>query len=83
MGQSHLALEVFNCSAPDTGNMAVLARYGTPEQQERWLKPLLAGEMIAIFMGKTDPPHRDRHRQQSMVLVPTDTPGIRVVRAMV
>jgi acyl-CoA dehydrogenase len=130
MGRSHLAPEVFNCSAPDTGNMEVLARYGTPEQQERWLKPLLAGEIrscfamtepavassdatniessivrdgdeyvvsghkwyttnatdprckIAIFMGKTDPHHPDRHRQQSMILVPMDSPGIKVVRAI-
>ncbi|CAN7727590.1 acyl-CoA dehydrogenase family protein [Variovorax sp. LjRoot84] len=128
MGRSHLAPEVFNCSAPDTGNMEVLARYGTPEHQERWLKPLLAGQIrscfamtepdvassdatniessivrdgdeyvinghkwyttnatdprckICIFMGKSDPDNRDRHNQQSMILVPLDTPGVTVVR---
>lgn len=128
MGRSHLAPEVFNCSAPDTGNMEVLARYGTPEHQERWLKPLLAGQIrscfamtepgvassdatnvessivrdgdeyvinghkwyttnatdprcrICIFMGKSDPNNPDRHKQQSMVLVPLDTPGVTVVR---
>ena len=130
MGRSHLAPEVFNCSAPDTGNMEVLARYGTPEQQERWLSPLLAGEIrssfamtepdvassdatniessivrdgdeyvvngrkwyttnatdprcqIIIFMGKSDPDHPDRHRQQSMILIPKDTPGVHVIRPL-
>ncbi len=128
MGRSLLAPEVFNCSAPDVGNMEVLERYGTPEQQERWLKPLLDGAIrssfamtepavassdatniessircegdeyvingrkwyttgatdprckIIIFMGKTDPDNPDRHRQQSMVLVPKDTPGVSVLR---
>ena len=128
MGRSHLAPEVFNCAAPDTGNMEVLARYGTPEQQERRLKPLLAGEIrsafvmtepavassdatniessirrdgdeyvvdghkwyttnathprceIFIFMGKSDPDNTDRHKQQSMILVPRDTSGVRVIR---
>ena len=128
MGRSHLAPELFNCSAPDTGNMEVLARYGTPEQQAKWLVPLLAGEIrsafamtepavassdatniessivrdgdeyvinghkwyttnatdprckIAIFMGKSDPDNADRHKQQSMILVPLDTPGVTVLR---
>jgi acyl-CoA dehydrogenase len=129
MGRSHLAPELFNCSAPDTGNMEVLVRYGTPEQQERWLNPLLNGEIrsafamtepdvassdarniqsaivrdgdeyvinghkwyttnatdprceILIFMGKNDP-DAETYRQQSMILVPKNTPGVTVKRSI-
>ncbi|WOI60096.1 acyl-CoA dehydrogenase family protein [Streptomyces fradiae] len=126
----HLAPTALNCAAPDTGNMEVLAQFGTPEQRERWLEPLLAGEIrsafamtepdvassdatnietrierdggeyvvtgrkwyisgamnpdcrVFIVMGKTDPDGPDVRHQQSMLLVPRDTPGVEVRRAM-
>jgi acyl-CoA dehydrogenase len=129
MGRSHIAPEVFNCSAPDTGNMEVLARYATPSQQKEWLTPLLDGKIrsafamtepgvassdatniqasivrdgdsyvingrkwwtsgagdprceILIFMGKTNP-DAGRHNQQSMILVPMKTPGVKVLRTL-
>jgi acyl-CoA dehydrogenase len=129
MGRVSWASEVFNCSAPDTGNMEVLHRYGSGEQKAKWLRPLLAGEIrsaflmtepavassdatnietsivregddyvikgrkwwssgvgdprckIAIVMGKTDPT-RARHEQQSQILVPLDTPGVKVMRML-
>jgi len=129
MGGVGWSSEVFNCSAPDTGNMEVLARYGTPEQQEKWMKPLIAGEMrsaflmtepavassdatnietsikrdgdeyvvngrkwwssgvgdprckIYIVMGKTDP-DAPTYTQQSQILVPRDTPGIKILRML-
>jgi acyl-CoA dehydrogenase len=129
MGRVHWASEVFNCSAPDTGNMETIARYGSAEHRQQWLQPLLAGKMrsafamtepevassdatniatrierqgdeyvinglkwwtsgagdprcaIYILMGKTGP-EAPRHSQQSMVLVPANTPGVKVLRAL-
>ena len=128
-GRSFIAPEALNCAAPDTGNMEVLAEFGTPEQQKQWLQPLLDGEIrsafcmtepgvassdatnistsitrdgdvyvingrkwwssgamdprcrILIVMGKSDP-EADRHRQQTQILVPRDTPGVNIKRGM-
>ena len=129
MGRVTWASEVFNCSAPDTGNMEVFAKYGSPEQKEKWLKPLMDGNIrsaflmtepqvassdatnietsivrdgdeyvingrkwwasgamnpsceVYIVMGKTDPT-ASRHLQQSMIIVPVSTPGVKIVRAL-
>ena len=130
MGRVTWCSEVFNCTAPDTGNMEVIDRYGSEEQKEQWLEPLLRGEIrscfsmtepevassdatniespivldgdeyvingrkwwssgamneackIIIFMGKTDPDNPDKHKQQSMILIPMDTPGIKIIRPL-
>ena len=130
MGRVLWAAEVFNCNAPDTGNMEVLMKYATEAQQQQWLQPLLAGEIrscyamtepqvassdatnielsmrldngewlldgrkwfitgamnertrIIIVMGKSDPDNPDRHKQQTQILVPRDTPGVEVVRSL-
>jgi acyl-CoA dehydrogenase len=91
-GRSHLAAEAFNCSAPDTGNMEVLERFGSEEQKREWLEPLLDGRIrsayagdrrckILICMALTNP-DAGRHQQHSQILVPMEAPGVDVVRPM-
>lgn len=130
MGRVIWAAEVFNCNAPDTGNMETLVLYGSEEHKQRWLKPLMEGTIrsgfamtepdvassdasnvrcsivrdgdeyvingckwfttggmrdnceIYILMGKTDPDHASRHQQQSMILVPRNTPGVKTLRSL-
>lgn len=129
MGRVHFSPQIFNCAAPDTGNIETIERYGSDQQKARWLPPMLNGEIrsafamtepdvassdatnirssierdgdhyvinghkwwisgvgdpdckLMIFMGKTDPT-APKHKQQSMILVPTDTPGVKIIRPM-
>merc|ERR1712029_1080108 len=74
LGKSHIASEATNCAAPDTGNMEVFAKYGTQAQKDRWLKPLLE--------GKSDPNNSNVYKQQSVMFVPADTPGITIKRML-
>ncbi|KAI9003139.1 acyl-CoA dehydrogenase/oxidase [Gaertneriomyces semiglobifer] len=130
MGRCHLAAEACNCAAPDTGNMEVFAKYGSPEQKEKWLKPLMDGKIRSAFamtepavassdatnietsivrdgneyvvngrkwwisgagdprcavylvMGKNDPNNSNKHKQQSVIIVPAGTPGVKIIRPM-
>ena len=130
MGRVHWAMEVFNCSSPDTGNMDLILKFGLPEHQTRWALPLLQGSIrsaflmtepdqassdatniqcrverdgndyvlngrkcwaagagdsrckVLVVMGKSDPDHPDRHKQHSILLVPSDSPGVRVTRPL-
>ncbi|TPX69034.1 hypothetical protein SpCBS45565_g02684 [Spizellomyces sp. 'palustris'] len=130
MGRSHIAAEACNCSAPDTGNMEVFARYGTPEQKKKWLVPLMEGKIRSAFamtepavassdatniqteitrdgneyvvngrkwwisgagdprcsvyvvLGKNDPKNPNKHKQQSVIIVPADAKGVKIVRPM-